>query len=51
MDIFGCAAKGHEATSSKLRLDALILGVDDALAPALPAVRKGAYYDTPPWNQ
>lgn len=48
MDFFGCVTKGHEATSSKLRLDALILGVDDALAPALPAGRKGAYYDTPP---
>lgn len=48
MDIFGCDTKGHEATSSKFRLDALILGVDDALAPALLAGSKGAYYDTPP---
>lgn len=47
MDFFGCVTKGHEATSSKLRLDALILGVDDDLAPALLAGSKRAYYDAP----
>lgn len=46
--IFGCAAKGQQATSIKLWLDELLLGVDDALAPALLADRKGAYYDAPP---
>lgn len=46
--IFGCAAKGQQATSIKIRLDALLLGVDDALAPALLEGSKGAYYDAPP---